>query len=336
MVDLTRHGGLPSRVQDVTLSVWEWRADGLWFLGATQDTQIRLRYLKAYPDFTDATSPVLVRNCPGSAGVCHGGIGGMGQGQPAGGEVGRRGKRCDRGPGSSGSPPRAAERAEEAAVFGEKRLHAVLRQFSVVSFGFQVRRFRCKEGWQVRRISDISDQISGSKELIEYPWGKFGERFTTIGRKRDRYGDYDFVECAECGLEREQLCVCVGVVDIFRELRDRRGHAGFHAECRTNCRRTRIVQVFAESQNGNAGYYMPIQGTALNNWKLKAFIAGGTEVIGGGISGERDDGYRAVEYYCAEVVVGRQGTGSEISAIRYQGAKSRRVAALERRSPPFA
>ena len=62
MVDLTRHGGLPSREQDVTLSVWEWRADGLWFLGATQDTQIRLRYMKSYPDFTDSTSPVLVRN----------------------------------------------------------------------------------------------------------------------------------------------------------------------------------------------------------------------------------------------------------------------------------
>ncbi len=41
---------------------WEWRADGLYFLGATQDTQIRLRYEKAYPDFVDATSPVLVRN----------------------------------------------------------------------------------------------------------------------------------------------------------------------------------------------------------------------------------------------------------------------------------
>lgn len=42
-----------------------------------------------------------------------------------------------------------------------------------------------------------------------------------------------------------------------------------------------LVQVFAESQNGNAGYYVPIQGTALNNWKLKAFIAGGTEVTAG-------------------------------------------------------
>jgi len=62
MVDLTQHGGLPSRIQDVTLSAWEWRADGIYFLGAIQDTQIRLRYLKAYPDLTDATSPVLVRN----------------------------------------------------------------------------------------------------------------------------------------------------------------------------------------------------------------------------------------------------------------------------------
>jgi hypothetical protein len=62
MVDLSQHGGLPSRAQDITLSVWEWRADGIYFLGATQDTQIRLRYLKAYPDLSDATSPVLVRN----------------------------------------------------------------------------------------------------------------------------------------------------------------------------------------------------------------------------------------------------------------------------------
>jgi hypothetical protein len=62
MVDLSQHGGLPSRPQDITLSVWEWRADGIYFIGATQGTQIRLRYSKAYPDLTDSTSPVLVRN----------------------------------------------------------------------------------------------------------------------------------------------------------------------------------------------------------------------------------------------------------------------------------
>lgn len=42
-----------------------------------------------------------------------------------------------------------------------------------------------------------------------------------------------------------------------------------------------IVQIFAESQNGNSGYYIPVQGTALNNWKLKAFVGGGTEITAG-------------------------------------------------------
>jgi len=44
---------------------------------------------------------------------------------------------------------------------------------------------------------------------------------------------------------------------------------------------TQIIQVFADSQNGNAGYYVPVQGSALNNWKLKAFTGGGTEVTAG-------------------------------------------------------
>ena len=44
---------------------------------------------------------------------------------------------------------------------------------------------------------------------------------------------------------------------------------------------TQIVQVFADSQNGNSGYYVPLQGTALNNWKLKALLGGGTEITAG-------------------------------------------------------
>jgi hypothetical protein len=44
---------------------------------------------------------------------------------------------------------------------------------------------------------------------------------------------------------------------------------------------TQVVQAFAESQNGNSGYYIPIQGSALNNWKLKAFLGGGTEITAG-------------------------------------------------------
>ena len=44
---------------------------------------------------------------------------------------------------------------------------------------------------------------------------------------------------------------------------------------------TQIIQAFAESQNGNAGYYVAVAGTALNNWKLKAFSGGGTEISAG-------------------------------------------------------
>jgi hypothetical protein len=44
---------------------------------------------------------------------------------------------------------------------------------------------------------------------------------------------------------------------------------------------TQIIQVFADSQNGNAGYYVPITGSGLNNWKLKAFTGGGTEISAG-------------------------------------------------------
>jgi hypothetical protein len=82
MVDLTQHGGLPSRVQDVTLSVWEWRADGIYFIGATQDTQIRLRYAKAYPDFTDSTSPVLVRNAQEAIAYATAALAGWARGSP--------------------------------------------------------------------------------------------------------------------------------------------------------------------------------------------------------------------------------------------------------------
>ena len=44
---------------------------------------------------------------------------------------------------------------------------------------------------------------------------------------------------------------------------------------------TQIIQAFAESQNGNGGYYVPIAGAAMNNWKLKAFTGGGTEISAG-------------------------------------------------------
>jgi hypothetical protein len=62
MTDFSNQGGLPSESQTSTLRYWEWRADGIYLLGATQDTQVRLRYRKAFPDLLDASSPVLIRN----------------------------------------------------------------------------------------------------------------------------------------------------------------------------------------------------------------------------------------------------------------------------------
>jgi hypothetical protein len=53
---------------------------------------------------------------------------------------------------------------------------------------------------------------------------------------------------------------------------------------------TQIVQLFADSQNGNSIYYVPILGTALNNGQLKIFNGGGTEMTAGaypaGVTGD--------------------------------------------------
>ena len=48
---------------------------------------------------------------------------------------------------------------------------------------------------------------------------------------------------------------------------------------------SQIVQAFAESQNGNSGYYVPVQGSGMNNWKLKALAGGGTEITAGAYPG---------------------------------------------------
>jgi hypothetical protein len=62
MINLTYQGGLPSRQQDSRLVEWEWRSDGIYFVGALVDTQIRIRYRKALPDLVDGNSTILIRN----------------------------------------------------------------------------------------------------------------------------------------------------------------------------------------------------------------------------------------------------------------------------------
>ena len=41
---------------------------------------------------------------------------------------------------------------------------------------------------------------------------------------------------------------------------------------------TQIIQALVDSQNGVSGYYVPVQGTMLNNWKLRAFLNTGAEL----------------------------------------------------------
>lgn len=80
MFDLTDHSGLPSAPQGETLIYWEWRGDGLYFIGALQDTQIRLRYVKSLPDVTSASSNVLLRNVIDAVAYIAAGLAGLSRG----------------------------------------------------------------------------------------------------------------------------------------------------------------------------------------------------------------------------------------------------------------
>lgn len=62
MINQTYQGGLQSREQGERLVDWEWRKDGIYFVGATTDSQIRLRYRAALADLVDGTSTVSIRN----------------------------------------------------------------------------------------------------------------------------------------------------------------------------------------------------------------------------------------------------------------------------------
>ena len=82
MEDWTNKGGLPSRLQGSSLDDWEWRTDGLYFIGATQDTQIRLRYNAAFPDLTGPTDVILIRGAQEALAYVAAGLAGMARGAP--------------------------------------------------------------------------------------------------------------------------------------------------------------------------------------------------------------------------------------------------------------
>src|SRR6202050_970069 len=101
VVDLSGRGGRAALGPGRTPRVLGWRQDGLCFVGATQDVQIRLRYQKSYPDFTDGTSVVLVRNAQEAIAFAGAAMAALARGSPL-----------------------AAQWDAAAAVFVEKRLRA--------------------------------------------------------------------------------------------------------------------------------------------------------------------------------------------------------------------
>lgn len=56
-----RKDGLPSENQQTRLRYWEWRTDGMIFLGATQSNDIRIRYESVLPDVAQGTDSIQLR-----------------------------------------------------------------------------------------------------------------------------------------------------------------------------------------------------------------------------------------------------------------------------------
>lgn len=82
MTDMTDQGGLPSQPQGDQLVFWEWRQDGLYFIGATQDTQIRLRYQAIPADVTSPLASVLLRDGQNTMALLTAGLAGLSRGSP--------------------------------------------------------------------------------------------------------------------------------------------------------------------------------------------------------------------------------------------------------------
>ena len=122
MTDLTDHDGLPSEPQGQTLRFWEWRADGLYFLGATQDTQIRLRYPNLFSRPGRCDQPRADPQRAGSARVRRRRNGRRRARRAASRALGHRRVRRARGFASARHAARTANRPPPQAVFRRARV----------------------------------------------------------------------------------------------------------------------------------------------------------------------------------------------------------------------
>lgn len=82
MTEMTDQGGLPSQPQGQQLIYWEWRLDGLYFIGATQDTQIRMRYQAIPSNVTSPVASVLLRDGQNAMSLLTAALAGMTRGSP--------------------------------------------------------------------------------------------------------------------------------------------------------------------------------------------------------------------------------------------------------------
>lgn len=80
MQDLTEKGGLPARMQGPTLGCWEFRTDGVYFIGATQDTQLRMRYTSFFQDLVGPNDMVLIRGAQEAIAYSAAGLSGLARG----------------------------------------------------------------------------------------------------------------------------------------------------------------------------------------------------------------------------------------------------------------
>lgn len=82
MTDLSEMGGLPSQPQGSSLNFWEWRMDGIYFIGATVDTQIRIRYQSTPGDVTGPLASVLLRDGQNAMALLTAALAGLTRGSP--------------------------------------------------------------------------------------------------------------------------------------------------------------------------------------------------------------------------------------------------------------
>lgn len=82
MTDMTGEGGLPSQPQGDQLVYWEWRMDGLYFIGSVNTVQIRIRYQSIPGDVTSPVAAVLLRDGQNTMALLTAAMAGLARGSP--------------------------------------------------------------------------------------------------------------------------------------------------------------------------------------------------------------------------------------------------------------